>query len=149
MNQYGAQAQKHWQQWLPDRYRTITTPEPFFTELGETAANLIAELQFQLSGPDIPGESYLEKVGRLNAAKMQAEEIVLAEQVLLAPEKTTSYDPELDLEHEESDSATARAQLSQDRISVVEDPTHPYWQRVRAQELDPDFDEQEVHRFVP
>ena len=32
------------------------------------------------------GEGYLEKVGRLNAARMQAEEKVLAELVLLAPE---------------------------------------------------------------
>ena len=34
-----------------------------------------------LAGKDTPGEGYLEKVGRLNAAKMQAEEIVLAETV--------------------------------------------------------------------
>ncbi len=32
----------------------------------------------QLAGPDPVGEGYLEKVGRLNAARMQAEEKVLA-----------------------------------------------------------------------
>ena len=33
------------------------------------------------------GEGYLEKVGRLNAARMQAEEIVLSELILPAPEE--------------------------------------------------------------
>ena len=38
-------------------------------------------------GPDPVGEGYLEKVGRLNAARMQAEEIVLSELILPAPEE--------------------------------------------------------------
>lgn len=39
----------------------------------------ITTLTRQLAGPDLPGESYMEKVGRLNSAKSQATEIVLAD----------------------------------------------------------------------
>ena len=73
---------------LPDRLWAIPENERtrFFTELGEQAAGEIEELQMQLAGPDPVGERYLEKVGRLNAARMQAEEKVLAELILVAPE---------------------------------------------------------------
>jgi hypothetical protein len=43
-----------------------------------------------LEGPDLPGEGYLEKVGRLNMARMQAEELVLREVILLEPEPETA-----------------------------------------------------------
>ncbi|HYB24204.1 MAG TPA: hypothetical protein VED41_10425 [Solirubrobacteraceae bacterium] len=88
MNTYGHIAISHWQTFLPDRLRAIPESDRtrFFTELGEQAAAEIEELQAQLAGPDPKGEGYLEKVGRLNAARMQAEERVLAE-MILAPEE--------------------------------------------------------------
>ena len=39
-----------------------------------------------------PGEDYIARVGRLNALRKQAEEIVLAELVLLPPEPGASGD---------------------------------------------------------
>jgi hypothetical protein len=39
----------------------------------------IADLTAQLAGPDTPGESYLEKVGRLSNARSRATEIVTAD----------------------------------------------------------------------
>lgn len=39
----------------------------------------IADLTAQLAGPDVPGESYLEKVGRINNARSRATEIVMAD----------------------------------------------------------------------
>lgn len=153
MNQYGVQAQRHWREWLPTRYAQITDPTTFFTDLGQTVADQVIELSASIAGPDIPGEGYLGKVGRLNAARMQAEETLLREEVLLTPEKTSTYDPELDTDaqndEEETDQPRAHAQMTTGWIPVVEDPTHPYWQRIRAQELDPDYDEQEIRRFVP
>ena len=44
-------------------------------------------------GPDPPNETYLEKVGRLNMARLQAEEIVLRE-LLLIPPASSSQQPE-------------------------------------------------------
>jgi hypothetical protein len=97
MNKYAHMAIRHWQTFLPDRLRAIpeTDRTRFFTELGEQAASEIEELQMQLAGPDPKGEGYLEKVGRLNAARMQAEEKVLPELILLAPEDEEEEDDSL------------------------------------------------------
>jgi hypothetical protein len=47
----------------------------------------VSSLASALAGPDLPEETYLQKVGRLNMARSQAAEQVLAEQVYsLAPE---------------------------------------------------------------
>ncbi|WP_035777109.1 hypothetical protein, partial [Arthrobacter sp. H5] len=48
------------------------------------AMHQVGELQYKLAGPDPKGETYLEKVGRLNASRMQAEEIVRVE--MLTPD---------------------------------------------------------------
>ena len=49
-------------------------------------AERIDKLALRLAGNDVPGEGYLGKAGRLGQARYQAEEIVLAEMVLLDPE---------------------------------------------------------------
>jgi hypothetical protein len=92
MNKYAHMAARHWERFLPDRWRAIPESErtAFFTGLGEQAAAQIEELQMRLAGADPAGEGYLEKVGRLNAARMQAEEIVLRELILVEP----THDPE-------------------------------------------------------
>ena len=104
MNKYAHMAAGHWERFLPDRWRAIPESErtAFFTGLGEQAAVQIEELQMRLAGPDPVGEGYLEKVGRLNAARSQAEEIVLRELILPAPSES-------DLE-EEDDSLPAEDQ---------------------------------------
>ena len=90
MNVYGERAMEHWRRWLPARYATIQDPEAFFSTLGLQAESQILDLAEQLEGPDPPGEGYLEKVGRLNMARMQAEELVLREVILLDPEPETA-----------------------------------------------------------
>jgi hypothetical protein len=84
MNRYGLLAQRHWARWLPQRYATIPDPDSFFSTLGQETARQIEELADQLAGDDQPGEGYLAKAGRLTAARSQAEEIILPQQVLLA-----------------------------------------------------------------
>ena len=96
MNDYGRRAMVHWRRWLPARYATITDPEVFFSMLGRQAENQVLDLAEQLEGPDLPGEGYLEKVGRLNMARMQAEELVLREVILLEPEKAETDDDQED-----------------------------------------------------
>jgi urease accessory protein UreH len=90
MNHYGAMAERHWRETAPRRYRELENPEAFFTELGEEVQSRVLDLAAQLAGPDLPDEEYLQKLGRLNAAKNQAEEIVLTELVWIEPEPAES-----------------------------------------------------------
>ena len=86
MNEYGRSAQRTWQMLAPTAYNQIEDPETYFAELGEQAADQVVDLTRQIQGPDLPNETYFQKVGRINAAKMQAEEIVRAE--LLTPDSS-------------------------------------------------------------
>jgi hypothetical protein len=85
MNRYGAQAMAHWQEFDPQRYAEIDSPEEFFTRLGEEVMNEIDLRSRGLAGSDNdhPGETYLQKVGRLNMANFTAESDVLRELVLI------------------------------------------------------------------
>jgi hypothetical protein len=123
MNRYGAMARSHWARWLPQRYATITDPDSFFSNLGQETVRQIDELTAELAGEDQPGEGYLAKAGRLTAARSQAEEIILPQQVLLAPEPETSEDPE----------ETDLPRPSGDRPLIV-DRSHPLWAEVNAEQ---------------
>jgi hypothetical protein len=92
MNKYGRQAQEAWKAASPERYSQIQDPEEFFTRLGEEAQEQVDGLLPKIAGPDPKDESYLEKVGRLNAARNQAEEIVTYD--LLSPPETEDEDRE-------------------------------------------------------
>ncbi|WP_246858716.1 hypothetical protein [Citricoccus sp. SGAir0253] len=61
----------------------------------------MGELTVQIAGPDPTGETYLEKVGRLNAARMQAEEIVRAEMLTPQAEDLTGSDQNEDESEDE------------------------------------------------
>jgi len=89
MNPYGGRARRHWQEHLPSRYQQISDPEAFFSDLGEQIEQQVQQLAAALAGPDPLEENYLEKVGRLNMARLRAEEQVLRE-MLPEPEN----DPE-------------------------------------------------------
>jgi hypothetical protein len=94
VNEYGAMARDHSRHWRPASYAEITDPESYFTDLGDRVAQEIADLWAELRGRagNPPGEDYLARVGRLNALRKQAEEIVLADLVLLPPEPGASAD---------------------------------------------------------
>ena len=92
MNRYGLMAQKHWARWLPSRYAQIEDPDSFFSDLGRLTAERIDSLALDLAGDDRPGEGYLGKAGRLGQARHQAEEIVLADLILLEPEPGVAED---------------------------------------------------------
>jgi hypothetical protein len=123
MNRYGAMAQAHWARWLPQQYATISDPDSFFSTLGQETEQQIDDLATELAGDDQPGEDYLAKAGRLTAARSQAEEIILPQQILLAPEPETSEDPE------ENDLPAA----SGERPLVI-DRSHPLWAEVNAEQ---------------
>jgi hypothetical protein len=92
MNKYGRQAQEAWKEASPTRYGQIQNSEEFFTNLGEQAQEQVDELLIKIAGPDPAGEGYLEKIGRLNAARNQAEEIVRYD--LLSPPETEDEEAE-------------------------------------------------------
>jgi hypothetical protein len=123
MNQYGAMARSHWARWLPQRYATIDDPDSFFSTLGQETARQIDELTAELAGDDQPGEGYLAKAGRLTAARSQAEEIILPQLVLLAPEPETSEDPE------ENDLPRPGGERP-----LIVDRSHPLWAEVNAEQ---------------
>ena len=93
MNRYGEMARSHWQAWLPERYAAISDPDSFFSAIGEEAQRQIDELADELAGPGQPGEGYLERAGKLTAARSQAEEIILPQAVLPEPEEDDSTQP--------------------------------------------------------
>ena len=124
MNRYSVMARSHWARWLPQRYATNSDPDSFFSTLGQETARQIDQLAAELAGDDQPGEGYLEKAGRLAAARSQAEEIILPQQVLLPPESETSEDSE-----EENGPAAA----SGERPLVI-DRSHPMWAEVNAEQ---------------
>ena len=125
MNRYGLMAHRHWAQWLPQRYATISEPDSYFSTLGQQVAQQIEELTLELAGDDQPGEEYLAKAGRLTAARSRAEEIVLPERVLLTPEPETSEDPE--------DDSQPSASLA---LPEVVDRSHPAWAEVNAEQTE-------------
>lgn len=88
MNKYGRMALEHWQEVAPTRLAGIEDPEGFFSRLGLEVESRVQELQTQFAGPDPVGEEYLAKVGRLNMARLQAEEMALAEMVWISAPET-------------------------------------------------------------
>ena len=94
VNRYGAMARSHWARWLPQQVRDDQRSGQLLLEVGQEAARQIDELTTELAGDGQPGEDYLARAGRLTAARSQAEEIVLPQQVLPPPEPGASEDPE-------------------------------------------------------
>lgn len=86
MNGYGEAAMAHWRRWLPTRFAAIANPQEFFSVLGDRVAQEVDLLADALAGPDLPGEGFLGKVGRLRVATAAAEERVCSELVYLEPE---------------------------------------------------------------
>ncbi|MFE7777615.1 hypothetical protein ACFU5O_27695 [Streptomyces sp. NPDC057445] len=85
MNQYGRRAQRHWQEFRPSSVAELEDPEAFFTQLG---ADVQHEVRVRwtterLAEPAVAGESYLERVGRLQRQRNEVEGEVLRELVLL------------------------------------------------------------------
>lgn len=86
MTNYSQQAINTWKNLAPTAYEQIEDKEAFFNNLGELAADRVDQLSRQIAGDDPEDETYFQKVGRLNMAKLQAEEIVRHEILTPTPE---------------------------------------------------------------
>ncbi|MFJ4761668.1 TnpV protein [Kocuria marina] len=119
MNTYGKTAQQNWMTLAPSAYQQIENPEQHFTMLGQDAMAQVQQLQTQIAGPDPMDEGYLQKVGRLQAAKNQAEEVV-RENLLTPPRESweTTEEPE-----EETDETFQAIQAMHRAALELEDET--------------------------
>lgn len=117
MNRYATMLKDQWTQADPEMVASLEDPETYFSQLGEQAAEQVADLSLNLAGPDKPGEEYLEKVGRLNMARRQAEEIVLSE--LQPPSYLDADEPE---EPEDFESRSPEEQEAWIREAYKHDP---------------------------
>lgn len=79
MNEFGRVALAAWQELAPAAVARLTNPRGFFQDLGRQAQQAWLELTLELLEPDQPGEDYFSKVGRVQAAKLTAREIVIAD----------------------------------------------------------------------
>jgi len=126
MNRFGRQAQEHWGKWRPHQLSQIPDPEAFFSSLGLQVETQVELLSRDLAGDDLAGEGYLQKVGRLRMARLDAEAQVLREMVLLPPEPGhPEYDPEDD---PSSDPGRPRTFLAQTEwlpvVMTADDPRY-------------------------
>jgi len=122
VNKYGEMARSHWATWLPQAYAAIQDPDSFFWAIGEEAASQVDELTDQLAGTGQPGEGYLQRAGRLTAARRQAEEVILPQRVLPPPEAT-----------QDEDQDGSRPATAAGRPAAVS-PGHPMWTEVDAEQ---------------
>ncbi|MGH9224354.1 MAG: hypothetical protein ACRD2W_11365 [Acidimicrobiales bacterium] len=93
MNTYGHRAMAYWSRHRPQALAQLTEPGTFFEELGEQIAAEVEDLEEHLAGAAPPGESYPDRVGRLNMARTMAEERVLADLVYSTWEDQESEPP--------------------------------------------------------
>ncbi|MDP9404770.1 MAG: TnpV protein [Actinomycetota bacterium] len=96
-NRYGRMAQEHMARYLPTRYAQIPERTAYFAELGEQVAHAVEELVGTLMDSStlssMQEESYPDRRGSMNMARLRAEELVLAEMVFLAPESDPADAP--------------------------------------------------------
>ena len=117
---YVQQVRRYYQEHRPQAVAELGTPasaEDYFRSLARQIEQQVQDAENQIAGPDPAGEGYLEKVGRLRAARAQAEELVLAELLYANPPEKQDSDEEEGFSPE----ATARYQaLTQLQVTQTE-----------------------------
>jgi hypothetical protein len=121
MNRYGRLAQEHWAKWRPNELSQIPDPEAFFSTLGQEVATQVEALAAALAGDDPGGEQGLQKQGRLEMARFNAEAQILREMVLLPPEPGH---PDAEEEEPEEDLPPGVIGVSE-WMPMVMTPDHP------------------------
>lgn len=79
----------YYQDFLPIQAAELEDPEGFYLELAERISDQVAELSAQIEAASIvPGETYVRRMGSLNVARVQAEEIAFNEILYSTPPET-------------------------------------------------------------
>ena len=89
MNHYGLMAKEHWYRADRARYLELEDPEEFFSDLGEQIAAQVTSICLEMERNPPTDEEYLQTVGRLNAIRRQAEEIVFNDLMYIEPHPAT------------------------------------------------------------
>jgi hypothetical protein len=90
---YVRRIKTHYEQFVPERLAEIPEDlrDSFFSDLAREISDLVESYELALRGPDRPDEPFMERIGRFNMAKLQAEERAFAEML-----PTPVYDDEED-----------------------------------------------------
>ncbi len=91
LNRFGRFAWESWKVLAPTALAQIPDPRGHFSTLGATAESQWADLWPELLEPDVPGEDFFHKAGRIEAAKMRAEEMIRNE-LLIPPAEVQDSD---------------------------------------------------------
>lgn len=122
MNKYGQLAMERVHAEATERFRQIEDPETVFEQLGERIAAQVDRVATFLEDRAVPeGETYLERVGRLNSIRVQAEDAAMDEalQEFLPSMSTQDLDGELP-SRERIDELIAALQERRDELSSEE-----------------------------
>lgn len=117
MSNFEMTARHNWQTLAPTALSQMENPDQFFQTRAQEAQEMFDTILPVLEGPDETGETYLEKVGRLNVARMQAEETVRRE-LLTPPEEEQDSQPEDEQQMDEA--SLTHAQLMRDLHEAME-----------------------------
>ena len=143
MNRYGERAKEHWARTRPASLETLEQQGEagtFFAVLGEEIAERVSQLTVDLESQERArlnaAEDDLERIGILNALRMQAEELALQEHLPLpeTPQEMGGSSPStLSLE----DQLWAAGVLMEDsETPMPSDRQHPLWVLWAAWEQD-------------
>ena len=83
---YAARAEAHWKTHLPSRYAKLTRPEAFFNDLGHQIEARVDQAETNLLQGHCPTGSFLDNYRARQAARNQAEHLVLQD-MLPPPEE--------------------------------------------------------------
>lgn len=86
MGRWAVMAEEHWRRYLPRAHAQLTSREAFFAGLEEEAQNQLDDIFDHLVSLEPPGETMADRLARYQRARQTAEEIVIHEVILIAPE---------------------------------------------------------------
>lgn len=85
---YEARARRHWETFLPEATANLEDPEEHFRVLGVRVEGLVQDLAAQLAEREMPtSPTEDQKIETREWALRTAEEVVMADEVYLPPEK--------------------------------------------------------------
>ncbi|MEU9416044.1 hypothetical protein [Streptomyces sp. NPDC048272] len=87
MNHFGAQMMRHWQDERLLAFNELEDPAEHFRHLGEEMAEQVEMRSRSLAGVAPSNEGYLDRLQRLNSARLAAEDAVVREYLLRESEQ--------------------------------------------------------------